>query len=191
MSTNYNLENWPIVYFKPTNNKINDESFEDYKKMYLSLLVRCKKNKEQIILICNLDNSCNLPLNFVIKQAKFNKEINKFNKEYIKSVCILCKDNGIKNILNLYFTICKPVVPYKLCRSFNKINKYLMEKHDISFNSNVYDENYKIEDIMEEIVEEEEPMYEEPSSIEEEEEGEENINNVENDTKNTYFELLA
>jgi hypothetical protein len=154
MSADYNLNNWPVVYIKLSSNQISDESFEEYKKAYLSLLVKCKNNNDKIILICDLNNSSNLPINYVMKQAQFTKDINKFNKEYVKAVCILCSDKNFKNMLNLYFTLCKPATPYKLCRSFNKINKYLIEKHDIIFDSNIYDTTLIKNDIIEEEEEE-------------------------------------
>ena len=150
MSADYNLDNWPIVYFKLSSNQISDETFEEYKKSYLSLLVRCKNNNDKIILICDLNKSAKLPLNYIMKQAQFTKDINKFNKEYIKAVCILCNDKNFKNILSLYFTFCRPASPYKLCRSFDKINKYLIEKLNINFDSNIYDERLIKNDIIEE-----------------------------------------
>jgi hypothetical protein len=169
MSADYNLDNWPIVYFKLSSNKINDETFEEYKKSYLSLLVRCKNNNDKVILICDLNKSAKLPLNYMMKQAQFTKEINKFNKEYIKAVCILCDDKNFKNILSLYFTFCKPASPYKLCRSFDKINKYLIEKHNINFDSNIYDEQRLTNnDVIEE--EEENIEYDGKDSLVEDEE---------------------
>jgi hypothetical protein len=169
MSADYNLDNWPIVYFKLSSNQINDETFEEYKKSYLSLLLRCKNNNDKVILICDLNKSAKLPLNYMMKQAQFTKEINKFNKEYIKAVCILCDDKNFKNILSLYFTFCKPASPYKLCRSFDKINKYLIEKHNINFDSNIYDEQRLTNnDVIEE--EEENIEYDGKDSLVEDEE---------------------
>ena len=55
MIADFNLENWPIVYLKLNNNDINENSFEEYKKYYLGLLIRCKNNNEKMVLICNLN----------------------------------------------------------------------------------------------------------------------------------------
>lgn len=162
MIANFNLNNWPIVYFKLSGDAICEDSFEEYKKYYLNLLIKSKNENVKIILICNLNNSGNLPLNYVMKQAQFNKEIYKFNKEYVKCVCILCKDRSFKNILNLYFTVSKPAAPYKLCRSFSKINKYLNEKFAVTFDTNIFDENFN-NDIEEE---EEEELTETPNNLE-------------------------
>ena len=145
MISDFNLDYWPIVYFKSSGDYIDDESFEEYKKYYLNLLIKCKNNNEKMILICNLNKLTSYPMEFIIKQAEFSKQIFKFNKEYLKCVCILCKNKSFKNILNLYFTFVKPSSPYKLCRSFDKINKYLIEKFDVNFQSNIFDDNIKNE----------------------------------------------
>ncbi len=162
MDANFNLEHWPIVYFKSGGVPLNDESFEEYKKYYLNLLIKCKKNNEKMVLISDLNNSKEFQLNYVMKQAQFNKEIYKFNKEYVTCVCILCNDKNytsLKNILNLYFTMIKPAAPFKLCKSFDKINKYLLH-NNITFDSNVFGSNKLESDVYESNdAEEEEEKY--------------------------------
>ena len=81
-----------------------------------------------------------MPPEYIMKQSYFNREIYKFNKDYVKTVCILCNDKNLKNILNLYFSVNKPAAPYKLCRSFDKINKYLNQNFKINFDSNILEE---------------------------------------------------
>ena len=155
MSTTYfNIEKWPIIYFTANgDNQMKDEYFEDFKREYLSLLVKCKKNNEQIVLICNINSSGNFEMANIMKFAKFNKEIHAFNKAYVKCVAILCSDKSFKNILNLYFTFAKPASPYKLCRSHFKVDKYLKEKWGITFESiyfNGYNQiNYTTESLIE------------------------------------------
>jgi hypothetical protein len=160
MIGDFNLEFWPIVYLKLNDKEINENSFEEYKKYYLNLLLKCKKNNEKMVLICNLNSGRMLPLDYVMKQAQFNKEIHKFNKDYIKTVCILCKEKSFKNVLNLYFTVAKPANPYKLSRSFEKINLYLKEKFDISFDVSIYENSNESIDISEEedTINEENPL---------------------------------
>ena len=138
---NFNTDYWPVVFFKTNNSMVDDETFENFKKFYLNLLLRCKKNNEKIILIFNVNLTENVPMKYIMRQAEFNKTVEKFNKEFIKCVCILCNNKNFKNILNLYFTFVRPVSPYKLCRSFDKVNKYLVEKHNIHFDSHIFD-NY-------------------------------------------------
>ena len=157
MIGDFNLEFWPIVYLKLNDKEINENSFEEYKKYYLSLLLKCKKNNEKMVLICNLNSGRMLPIDYVMKQAQFNKEIQKFNKDYIETVCILCKEKSFKNVLNLYFTVAKPTNPYKLSRSFEKINLYLKDKFNIDFDVSIFEnQNESIE-----ISEEEESQIEE------------------------------
>lgn len=140
---------WPIIYLRSYNDLINDNLFEKYKKEYLTILLKCKNNKEKIILIydlINLNNYENLAIKYIMKYANFNKEIYKFNKEYIKAVCILCNNSGFKNILNLYFTISKPASPYKLCQNYEKATKYLLEKFNVNYDISNFENIYMEED---------------------------------------------
>jgi hypothetical protein len=141
MTSSFNTQNWPIVYFKSNEKGVNDETFDEFKKDYLSLLLLCKQKNEKMVLICNIDVKESIPMKYIMKQVQFNKEVYKFNKEYIKCVCIMCTDKNFKNILNLYFGMVRPAAPYKLCRSFFKVNKYLVEKHSITFDTQVFGDN--------------------------------------------------
>jgi hypothetical protein len=76
-----------------------------------------------------------------MKHANFNKEIYKFNKEYVSAVCILCNNSSLKNILNLYFTVSKPASPYKIFKTYDKANKYLLESFNINFDITIYQRN--------------------------------------------------
>ena len=141
MINNFNLEHWPIVYFNINNINLDDELFEEYKEFYLKLLIKCKKSKEKMLFICDLstmNNSENIQMKYIIKQSEFNKEIYKFNKEYLNAVCIICKNKSIKTILNLYFSVSKPASPFKLCRSIEKANNYIKEKCNINFDVNIF-----------------------------------------------------
>jgi hypothetical protein len=136
MIHNFILDFWPFVFFKSTGFQLNDDYFEEFKKFYLKLLIRCKNNNHKMILICDLNSIHSFPIEFIIKQAHFTKQIFNFNKLYLQSVCILCKDKTFKNVLNLFFSFSKPAAPVKLCRSFDKINKFLLKNFNISFDFN-------------------------------------------------------
>lgn len=155
MVAEFNLDNWPMAYVKFTNCEMTDEIFDEYKRNYLNMLIRCKNNKEKIILICDLDHTQNMPLNYLMKQTQFNKEVEKFNKEYVRCVCIMCKNKGFKNMLNLYFSVSKPASPFKIFRSTEKANKYINDKFNIKFDINkLYDKKDTDEDLQEEEEEE-------------------------------------
>ena len=149
MMDNFNIQNWPFVYLR-FNNIINDDLYDEYKKNYLNLLIKCKNQNEKMILICNLGDTIQLPIPFLIKQMQFNQQIFKFNKEYLQCVCILCKNKNLKNILKLYLSMTKQASPYKICSNTDKINKYITEKSGIVFNFSL------LEDIQNEIITEEE-----------------------------------
>jgi len=150
MICTFNLDHFPIVYMSLNDNEINDNSFEEYKEYYLSILLRCKKENQKLVLICNLDNTPTLPMNYIAKQSQFNKDIYKHNQSHVKTVCILCKNKSFKNILNLYFTVSKPANPFKICRSFIKINKYLNEKFSILFDTHIFSNSEECNDLEEE-----------------------------------------
>lgn len=152
----FNTKYWPLVYFYIDNNGMNEDDFEEYKKTYLQILLKCKKEKIQIILISDLNNQKNLEMKYVIKQAYFNLKIEKFNKLYVKMVCVFLNDKNLKKLINMYFNICKPYCPYKICKSYEIIDEFILEtlkenyktsifsdlNHDIS-NLQYDDKNYK------------------------------------------------
>ena len=159
MSINFNLEKWPVVYFKSNKYCNSDEEFDiyfdDYKKKYLELLLKCKNSNTKMILICDLYNALDIPLKYVMKQAQFNKEIYDHNKKYVEGVCILCKQKSFKNMLIAYFSLVKPASPYKLCRSFDKANLYLTKTLNVDIDISFF---YKdgILDKFSDVIEEEE-----------------------------------
>lgn len=140
MDDKFNLNYWPIVYFKSSIEPINDLEFEEYKKFYLQLLVRCKNNNEKMTLICDLNNTKEFQMDYVMKQAQFNREIYNFNKQYVKCIGIMCGSKNfmsLKNIINIFATMVKPPAPFKLCKNFNKINIFL-QKNNINFDVNIF-----------------------------------------------------
>jgi len=140
MGIQFNITYWPIVYFKLIGN-INDEHFEDYKINYLNLLIKCKKKKENILLIADLNSNYDMPMKYIFKLALFNKKLFKFNKLYLQAVCIFNQSKSFKNLLKIYLSLITPSSPYKLCSSFDKINLYLKENLDIHFDTNIFNLN--------------------------------------------------
>ena len=134
MGIKFNITYWPIVHFKLIGN-INDENFEIYKVHYLNVLIKCKKLKEKIILIADLNSNYDMPMKYIFKLALFNKKLFKFNKLYLNVVLIFSQSKSFKNLLNVYLSMITPSSPYKLCSSFEKINLYLTKtrKH-LTFN---------------------------------------------------------
>lgn len=171
MIGNFNTEFWPVVYLKVDNTiEITDEIFDEYKKKYLSLLVSCKRLGDKIALIFDLNNYNNIeniPVKYIMKQVQFNKEIYKFNKEYLRGICILCKSKTFKNILNMYFAFSKPAAPFKLCRNNEKANIFLQDKCRLNFDVSIFNKNDTL-----------------AIDIEEEEEENDNSNVYEEDNEN-------
>ena len=137
MGLKFNINYWPIVHFKLIGN-INDENFELYKVYYLNLLIKCKKNKEKIVLIADLNSNYDMPMKYIFKLALFNKKLFKFNKLYLNAVLIFSQSKSFKNLLNVYLSMITPSSPYKLCSSFEKINLYLSNNLNIHFDANIF-----------------------------------------------------
>ena len=135
MIKNFNLDNWPIVYFSNNSNEsMDDNKFDELKEFYLNLLVKCKRNKEKMIIIFNLNNlsEASPSMKYVMKFAQFSKSIYKFNKEFLTGVCLLSTNKYLKDLLNIYFSITKPASPVKICRSKQKANKFFKDKLNIT-----------------------------------------------------------
>jgi len=146
MGIQFNITYWPIVYFKLIGN-INDEHFEDYKINYLNLLIKCKKKKENILLIADLNSNYDMPMKYIFKLALFNKKLFKFNKLYLQAVCIFNQSKSFKNLLKIYLSLITPSSPYKLCSSLDKINIYLKDSLNIHFDTNIFNLNKENESI--------------------------------------------
>ena len=136
----FNTKYWPIVYFFVDDNGMNEEDFNNYKKTYVQILLKCKKEKTKIILISDLNNQGKVDIKYVMKQAYFNLKLEKFNKLYVKIVCVFLKDKNFKKILNMYFNICKPYCPYKICNSYNNINKFIQDELNEDYDTNIFSE---------------------------------------------------
>lgn len=136
----FNTKYWPLVYFFVDDNGMNEEDFNNYKKTYVQILLKCKKEKTKIILISDLNNQGKIDIKYVMKQAYFNLKLEKFNKLYVKIVCVYLKDKNFKKILNMYFNVCKPYCPYKICNSYNNINKFINDELNNGSNE-IYDTN--------------------------------------------------
>ena len=136
----FNTKYWPIVYFFVDDNGMNEEDFNNYKKTYVQILLKCKKEKTKIILISDLNNQGKVDIKYVMKQAYFNLKLEKFNKLYVKIVCVYLKDKNFKKILNMYFNVCKPYCPYKICNSYNNINKFIKDELNENYDTNIFSE---------------------------------------------------
>lgn len=154
----FDTTNWPIVYFKVIVKNINDDTFEKYRKDYLELLVKAKRENKKMVVICDLnyvEKYETLPMKYLLKQSQFNKECYKFNKDYVTCVCILCNNKSLRTILNLYFAVTRQASPYKVCKSSEKATLYLKDKFNIDFNTSIYFDNNNLNNINETLVEEE------------------------------------
>lgn len=137
---NFNIEHWPIVNFKSDIGGINDIIFEEYQRQYLNLLIECKRKKEKIVLILNLNyfNNTNIPIKYILKQIQFHKNIYNFNKKYLHCAIILCKSKPFKNMINTFLGFTETAAPVKIYRNVEKANIYLKNNFKIIFDVSIF-----------------------------------------------------
>ena len=130
MNSNFfNLDNWPIVYIKNKNNCLNDDILEEYKKDYLTILVRCKNNKDKIILFMDIYEKTEIQISYIKKIAEFHKSIEEYNKVYVEYIYVLCKSKILKNVISMMLSVETPSVPCKIIRSLDKLESAFLENH--------------------------------------------------------------
>jgi len=130
MNSNFfNLDNWPIVYIKNNNNWLNDEILEEYKKDYLSILIRCKNNKDKIILFMDIYERTEVQMPYIKKMAEFHKNVEEYNRLYVEYIYVLCKSKIMKNIISMLLSVESPAVSCKIIRSLDKLESAFLENH--------------------------------------------------------------
>ena len=130
MNSNFfNLDNWPIIYIKNKNNFLNDNILEEYKKDYLSILIRCKNNKEKIILFMDIYEKTEVQMPYIKKMAGFHKSVEEYNKLYVEYIYVLCKSKIMKNVISMLLSVETPAVSCKIIRSLDKLESSFLENH--------------------------------------------------------------
>lgn len=192
---NFNIEHWPIVYFKSDIiSEFNDTIFEEYQKKYLNLLIECKKRKEKIVLVLNLNyfNNTNIPVKYILKQIQFHKNIYNFNKKYLNCIIILCKSKPFKNMINTFLSFTEADVPVKICRNLEKATSYLKNNFKINFDISIFTNMNEKENINNNCIIKDELLESIDQINNELLESIEKINNIENKEKFTeYFNKLS
>ncbi len=133
-----NLDHKPFVYVQFQNIQINDQIFEEYTREYLELLLSCKKNKEKIYVIIDINQFESLPLPYLLKQAQFNKKVYQFNQKYLHCAYIYCKNKVFKKMIKMFMMIEKPAVPMRIIRSITKLNQSILDNYNLSFDCHVF-----------------------------------------------------
>ncbi len=130
MNSNFfNLDNWPIIYIKNKNNFLNDPILEEYKKDYLTILIRCKNNKDKIILFMDIYEKTEVQMPYIKKMADFHKSVEEYNRLYVEYMYVLCKSKIMKNIILMLLSVETPAVPCKIIRSLDKLHASFLENH--------------------------------------------------------------
>ena len=130
MNSNFfNLDNWPIVYIKNNNNVLNDEIIEEYKKDFLKIFIKCKNNKNKIILFMDIYEKSEVQMSYIKKITDFHKTMEEYNKLYIEYIYILCESKLLKNIISMVILSENKAVPCKIVRSLSKLRDDFLKNH--------------------------------------------------------------
>jgi hypothetical protein len=125
----FNLEYWPIIYVKNNNATLTDEILEEYQKDFLKILIRCKTNKEKIVLLIDIYNKSNVQMNYMSKISQFHQRTEEYNKKYIDHIYILCESKFLKTMISMFLTNENPVAPCKVIRSLSKLRHAFHHNH--------------------------------------------------------------
>ncbi len=118
----------PFLYIRFHDVNISESLFEEYKENYLKELLVCKQNKEKIILIIDVNELPGLPLQYMVKQKEFNKQVFHLNEKYVECVFIYCKNKMMKQMIQMNMMLEKTAAPLYICRSVEKLNRSI-QKH--------------------------------------------------------------
>ena len=97
--------NFPIIKISFTNDKQIEEEFDLFLKEWLDLY---EQQKEFYFIF----DTCHLGLlniKYAYKMSKFIKELKKKDKQYLQKSLIIVKNQYISFLLNIVFSITKPV----------------------------------------------------------------------------------
>ncbi len=128
----------PFVFIRFHNVNITNELFNEYKVEYLNILLNCKKNKEKVYMIIDINEFNSLPIPYLLQQAQFNKKIFHLNQKYLHAAYIYCKSKIFKQIISMYFLVEKNAVPLRICRSITKLNTSIKNHFNIDFDCHVF-----------------------------------------------------
>ena len=128
----FNLDNWPLIYVKNKIGYLNDELIEEYQKDFLKILIRCKNNKEKIILLMDIYEKSNVQMNYIQTFVNFHKKTEDYNKIYIEYIYILCESKILKNLLSMFISTDNTIIPCKIIRSLSKLRESFLNNHSKS-----------------------------------------------------------
>jgi hypothetical protein len=128
----FNVDNWPLIYVKNKVGYLNDELIEEYQKDFLKILIRCKNNKEKIILLMDIYEKSNVQMNYIQTFISFHKKTEDYNRIYIEHIYILCESKILKNILSMFISNENTIIPCKIIRSLSKLRESFLNNHSKS-----------------------------------------------------------
>ena len=141
----FNYHHRPFIYLQFQDIPITDENFEEYKREYLELLLTCKKQKDKIIPIIDINFLPILPIPYMMKQTQMNKELFQIHKKYLYRVYIYCKNRIFQEMIQMYMFVEKTAVPIHICNSFQNIDASILKEEERIFQSAIMIENKKEE----------------------------------------------
>ncbi len=125
------MDHFPFVYIRIKSDDHTDETFEYYKSSIIQVLYKAKMMKEKVIILLDLfqcDGS-NFNVDNLFKQANFYKRIMEYSTKYVQHLYILSHRNDLPIYVKIFKTFCKAVVPFKIVKTLEKVEKNILKKY--------------------------------------------------------------
>jgi hypothetical protein len=127
----FNVEHFPFVYIRIKSDDHTDETFEYYKSSITQVLYKAKRDKQKVIILLELFQCDGSTFNMenLFKQANFYKRIMEYSTKYVQHLYILSNRNDLPIYVKIFKTFCKALVPFKIVKNLEKIEKNIMKKY--------------------------------------------------------------
>ena len=126
MFSEYNYDNFPIVFVTFSENINSENDFDQFLNEWLILY----HNRKDFSFIFDTRNMKNINIKYAIKMTLFIKNLRKEPYHYLQKSLILVNNKYIKNLLDFVFTLQSPVAPVYLW----KINSENIENKEYLIN---------------------------------------------------------
>ena len=125
------VDHFPFVYIRIKSEDHTDETFEYYKSSIIQVLYKAKQEKQKVIILLDLFQSDGSKFNMdnLFKQANFYKRIMEYSTKYVQHLYILSHRNDLPIYVKIFKTFCKALVPFKIVKTLDKVEKNIMKKY--------------------------------------------------------------
>ena len=123
MFATFSYDFWPTVIVTLESPIVDDDDYDSFLKEWDDIYTK----KMNFNFIFNTKNVGWVPLKYAFKMSAFIKKIRNYDPQYLKFSIIYVNSDIVNMLLNLIFSIQKPVAPVYIVNSVNKIGDKLDE----------------------------------------------------------------